>query len=163
MAHIRSLCWVVAAAAAFVAPMLVACGGSTQDDGLDPGSEAQGDEQDLTKTGGVGATCDAKHKCQANLVCGIEGADGKKGGGPPPGAMGLPLIAKCYKPAPPAPGELGGKCTTKQHCDSGLKCVFKAQSPSDDGRPVMGMPLLEGTCVKAGGPPPGAMGLPIQP
>ncbi|MBX3226572.1 MAG: hypothetical protein KIT84_32065 [Labilithrix sp.] len=62
--------------------------------------------------------------------------------GPPPGAVGLPLPPNtCQEPAE---GEKGSTCYSTDDCNAGLECSF------DDGHGS-----------STGGPPPGAVGLPI--
>ncbi len=149
---------------------LVACSAETDDNASDP------TDDEIKKTlGGLGAPCNTTKKCKADLVC--------KAHSPPaiasppkiepvkPGAMGLPLPPKDGSCENPDPGTEGGMCTFHIHCHSGLTCIYpeiKPHTGSSSGGPppgAMGMPLLRtGTCKPtSSGPPPGAMGLPLHP
>lgn len=155
---------------------LVACSAETDDSASDP------TDDELRKTlGALGAPCNATKHCKADLVCKAHSSGPPPGamglplppgsstsGGPPPGAMGLPLKPPDGTCATPDPGAEGGLCTFQIHCHTGLHCVYPEVTPGSSGGPppgAMGMPLRRtGICKPtSSGPPPGAMGLPIHP
>lgn len=158
---------------------LVACSAETDDNASDP------TDDELKKSlGALGAPCNATKHCKSELVCKAHSSGPPPGamglplppgssssGGPPPGAMGLPLKPQDGTCANPDPGTEGGMCTIHTHCHAGLTCIYPELKPhtgSSSGGPppgAMGMPLLRsGTCKPtSSGPPPGAMGLPINP
>jgi hypothetical protein len=157
---------------------LVACSAETDDSN----ASAPTDDEIKKSLGALGAPCSATKKCKTELVCKAQSSGPPPGamglplapgsstsGGPPPGAMGMPL-APSGTCANPDPGTEGGLCTFQIHCHAGLTCEYPELTPhpSSSGGPppgAMGMPLLRtGTCKPtSSGPPPGAMGLPINP
>jgi hypothetical protein len=141
---------------------LVAC--SPDDDG--PG----GSEEDIktARQSQEGAACSESQRCVTGLVCKA------KSSGPPPGAVGMPLPSKPQsgpppgavgmplQPAPktcqqPAAGEEFGSCSSQVPCNAGLTCDFGQTSSSSGGPP----PGAVGLPVPPSGPPPGAVGMPL--
>jgi hypothetical protein len=125
--------------------------------------------------GSKGDLCDATRACGAGLTCKAPSS------GPPPGAVGLPLPTDTSRPKGlpeqrtcqfAEPGEDGSFCFDDTECNPGFACKLNVSGSSSTGGPppgAVGLPLPPGTCradassSSSGGPPPGAVGLPIQP
>jgi hypothetical protein len=125
-----------------------------------------------------GASCNRTEQCKTGLVCKGPSSGPPPGAvglplppeeteqsGPPPGAVGLPLPpagGTCQKPTP---GEEGGKCDAYTPCDPGLYCDYDGVGSSSSGGPppgAVGLPLPPSE-RESSGPPPGAVGLPLPP
>ena len=138
-------------------------------------SDPTDDELKKSALGVLGDACGVK-KCKTGLVCKAHST------APPPGAMGLPAPAPTHNGPPPgamgmpnlntgtcstpANGEEGGFCSNNVHCHAGLTCEFVKISSSSGGPPpgALGLPIQpHGICkATSSGPPPGALGLPIH-
>ena len=150
--------------------VLAACSNADEDDSNGPSEE----EVRARALGAVGASCGDVKKCKTGLVCkqqssapppgamGLPLPPSSSSGGPPPGAVGLPMppdeSGKCAKPGP---GENGGTCDVYTPCQPGLVCEYGSASGGGGPPPgAMGLPMPP---ASSGGPPPGAVGLPMPP
>jgi hypothetical protein len=151
--------------------VLAAC----SNDDAEESNEPSEDEVRSRALGALGASCGDVKKCKTGLLCkkpssgpppgamGLPIPAGSSSGGPPPGAVGLPIppdqSGTCSQPGP---GENGGSCNASTPCLAGLVCEYGSVSGGGGPPPgAVGLPMPPGS--SSGGPPPGAVGLPMPP
>lgn len=118
--------------------LAVACGSS---------GESTGSNEDAIRElrGSAGTPCTVNDDCRHGLIC-----DFSDRSGPPPSAVGLPVLPETGNDDGPPPGAVG------------LPVLPEADAGASGPPPgAVGLPLRVGVC-RQDGPPPGAVGLPIR-